>query len=122
MEPYKLAEGEYRFADLVWEQEPINSTQLAKLSRERLGWQKATTYTVLRKLCDRGILKNENALVTSLVKKEQVQKFESEALLEKSFDNSLPAFIAAFLKDKKLNKSEAEEIQKMIEEACNEHR
>ncbi len=120
MEAYKLADGEYRFADLVWEHEPINSTLLTKLSRERLGWQKATTYTVLRKLCERGILKNENALVSSLVKKEQVQKFESEALLEKSFDNSLPAFVAAFLKDKKLTKTDAEEIRKMIEEACND--
>lgn len=117
MEQFKLADGEYKFANLVWENEPINSTVLMKLSLEQLGWKKATTYTVLRKLCERGILINENAIVTSLVKKEQVQKYESEILLEKSFGNSLPAFLATFLQDKKLNKSEAEEIQKMIEKA-----
>lgn len=114
---YKLAYGEYRFADLVWKHEPINSTKLVKLSEERLGWKKATTYTVLRKLCERGILKNEEATVTSLVKKEQIQKYESEALLEKSFDNSLPLFLASFLKDKKLSGKEAEQIKKLIEEA-----
>lgn len=120
MDIHKLADGEYRFTDLVWEHEPINSTLLAKLSLEQLGWKKATAYTVLRKLCERGILQNRDAIVTSLVKKEQVQKYESEALLEKSFDNSLPAFVAAFLRDKKLDPTEAKEIRKMIEEACND--
>ena len=120
MDIHKLADGEYRFADLVWEHEPINSMLLAKLSLEQLGWKKATAYTVLRKLCERGILQNKDATVRSLVKKEQVQKYESEALLEKSFDNSLPAFVAAFLKDKKLDPTEAKEIRKMIEEACND--
>lgn len=117
MEIQKIADGEYRFAQLVWEQEPINSTALVKLSLERLGWKKATTYTVLRKLCEKGILQNENATVTSLVKQEEVQKLESEALLKKSFGNSLPAFVAAFLKDKKLTEAEAEELKQMIEEA-----
>ena len=121
MDIHKLADGEYRFTDLVWENEPINSMLLAKLSLEQLGWQKATAYTVLRKLCERGILQNKNATVTSLVKKEQVQKYESEALLEKSFDNSLPAFVAAFLKDKKLKPAEAEEIRRMIEEASDDN-
>ncbi len=82
-----------------------------------VGWKKSTTYTMIRKLSERGILKNENATVISLINKEHVQKHESETLLEKSFDNSLPTFIAAFLKDKKLSKKEAEEIQKMIEKA-----
>lgn len=117
MEEYKLADGEYKFANLVWDYEPINSTDLVKISYEKLGWKKATTYTVLRKLCERGILSNENATVTALIKKEQVQKYESEVLLEKSFNNSLPAFLTTFLKDKKLSKKEAEEIKKMIEEA-----
>ncbi len=117
MEIQKIADGEYRFAQLVWEQEPINSTALVKLSQERLGWKKATTYTVLRKLCEKGILQNENATVTSLVKKEEVQRRESEALLERSFGNSLPAFLAAFLKDKKLTEAEAEELKQMIEAA-----
>lgn len=114
---FKLADGEYKFANIIWENEPINSTALVKLSLEQLGWKKATTYTVLRKLCEKGILQNENAMVTSLVKKEQVLKFESESLLEKNFGNSLPAFLAAFLQDKELTKKEAEEIKKMIEKA-----
>lgn len=117
MEIQRIADGEYRFAELVWEHEPVNSTALVKLSQERLGWKKATTYTVLRKLCEKGILKNENATVTALVKREEVQKWESEALLEKSFHNSLPAFVAAFLKDKKLTEDEAEELKQMIDAA-----
>ena len=117
MEIQKIADGEYRFAQIVWEQEPINSTALVKLSQERLGWKKATTYTVLRKLCEKGILQNENATVTSLAKKEEVQRRESEALLEKSFGNALPAFLAAFLKDRKLTEAEAEELKRMIEAA-----
>lgn len=117
MEIQKIADGEYRFAELVWENEPINSTALVKLSLERLGWKKATTYTVLRKLCEKGILQNENATVTALVKKQEVQKQESEALLKKSFGNSLPAFVAAFLRDRKLTEEEAEELKRMIEEA-----
>lgn len=117
MKQFKLADGEYKFVSLIWENEPINSTALVKLSLEQLGWKKATTYTVLRKLCEKGILSNKNATVTSLVKKEEVQKFESEILMEKNFENSLPAFLAAFLKDKKLSKKEAEEIREMIEKA-----
>lgn len=117
MKQFKLADGEYKFVSLIWENEPINSTALVKLSLEQLGWKKATTYTVLRKLCEKGILSNDKATVTSLVKKEEVQKFESEILLEKNFGNSLPAFLAAFLKDKKLSEKEAEEIREMIEKA-----
>lgn len=117
MQEYKLFDAEYRFAEIVWELEPVNSTALVRECEKRLGWKKATTYTVLRKLCERGIMKNEQATVTALVKKEAVQQYESEALLEKSFDNSLPAFLAAFLKDKKLSRKEAEEILRMIEDA-----
>lgn len=117
MEIQKIADGEYRFAQLVWEREPINSTELARLSAKRLGWKKATAYTVLRKLCEKGILRNENATVTALVKQEEVQRWESEALLEKSFGNSLPAFVAAFLKDKRLTEAEARELKQMIDEA-----
>ena len=116
MEELKLFDAEYKFLDIIWESEPVNSTELTKLCLQRLGWKKPTTYTMIRKLAEKSILKNENATVTSLVKREQVQKYESEALLEKSFDNSLPAFIAAFLKDKKLSQSEVEEIKRMIEE------
>lgn len=117
MEEYKLYDAESKFLDIIWELEPINSTELTKACLEKLGWKKSTTYTMIRKLASKGVLKNENAIVTSLVNKEQVQKYESEAVLEKTFDNSLPTFIAAFLKDKKLSKKEADEIKKMIEEA-----
>ncbi len=117
MEEYKLFDAESKFLDIIWELEPINSTELTKICFEKLGWKKSTTYTMIRKLAGRGILINENAIVSALIKKEQVQKYESETLLEKSFDNSLPTFIALFLKDKKLSKIEADEIKKMIEEA-----
>lgn len=117
MEEYKIFDAESKFLGIIWELEPINSTELTKVCFEKLGWKKSTTYTMIRKLAGRGILINENAIVSALIKKEQVQKYESETLLEKSFDNSLPIFIASFLKDKKLSRIEAEEIKKMIEEA-----
>ena len=117
MEEFKLYDAEYKFLDLIWEYEPINSTELSKVCFQKLGWKKSTTYTMLRKLSEKSILKNENATVTTLITREQVQKYESEVLLEKSFDNSLPAFIATFLKYKTLSNKEAENIIKMIEEA-----
>lgn len=119
MEIQKISDGEYRLVELVWENGPINSTALVKLSLENLGWKKATTYTVIRKLCEKGILKNEDAIVEALVKREEVQKQESEALLKKSFGNSLPAFVAAFLKDRKLTETEAEELRQLIESSVN---
>lgn len=118
MQDLKIFDAEYKFLDIIWNTEPINSTQLTKLCLEKLGWKKSTTYTVLNKLCGRGILQNENATVTSLIKREQVQKYESETLLDKSFDGSLPAFLATFLKDKKISEKEADELKKMIEEAA----
>ncbi|MCQ4725124.1 BlaI/MecI/CopY family transcriptional regulator [Anaerotignum faecicola] len=121
MEGLKIAEGEYKFACIVWDNEPVKSTELVKLSFEKLGWKKATVYTVLRKLCLKGILKNENAVVTSLVKREEVQMIESRLIVERSFNNSLPAFLSAFLKDRKLNFEEAEEIKRIIEEACDDN-
>ncbi len=117
MAELKLFDAEYKFMDIIWNLEPVNSTELMKISREKLGWKKSTTYTMIRKLSERGILQNKNATVTALVKREQVQKYESEAILEKSFAGSLPTFMAAFLQDKKLSKKEAYEIRKMIEEA-----
>lgn len=118
MENLKLFDAEYRFMCVIWEQEPVNSTELAKLCLARFQWKKSTTFTMLKRLGERGVLKNENAVVTALVKKEDVQKYESEAILEKVFDNSLPMFLTAFLRDKKLTKAEAESIKKMIEEAA----
>ncbi len=117
MEKFKLFDAEYKFLNIIWELEPINSTELTKVCLQKLGWKKPTTYTMIRKLSGRGILKNESATVTVLVKREQVQKYESEVLLEKAFDNSLPSFLATFLRGKKLSKQEAEELKKMIEEA-----
>ncbi|MBU5670541.1 BlaI/MecI/CopY family transcriptional regulator [Paenibacillus brevis] len=117
MEPYKLFDAEYKFACLVWEHEPINSTELVKLSQTILGWKKSTTYTVLRKLCQRGILSNEETLVTAVVKKEDAQKYESRTVVAKAFGGSLPQFLTAFLGDKKLSEKEAEELKRIIEEA-----
>lgn len=117
MEKFKLFDAEYKFMNIIWELEPINSTELTKVCLQKLGWKKSTTYTMIRKLSGRGILKNENATVVALVKREQVQKYDSEVLLGKTFNNSLPVFLATFLQDKKLSKQEAEEIKKMIEEA-----
>lgn len=117
MQDLKIFDAEYKFLDIIWEIEPINSTQLTKICFEKLGWKKSTTYTVLNKLCERKILQNENATVTALVKREQVQKYESETLLDKSFEGSLPAFLATFLKGRKISEKEADELKKMIEEA-----
>ena len=117
MTDLKLFASERKFMDIIWEHEPINSTQLTKICLQKLGWKKSTTYTMIRKLVNRGLLKNENATVTALVKREQVQKYESETLLEQSFDGSLPVFLATFLQDKALSKEEAEELQRMIQEA-----
>lgn len=103
--------------EVVWEHEPVNSTSLVKLCEQRLGWKKSTTYTVLRKLCQRGLVRNEEATVTALAKKDQVQRYESCQVVEKTFGGSLPAFLNAFLSEKKLSAEEAEELKKMIEEA-----
>lgn len=118
MDELKLYESEYRFLNLIWEMEPIKSTELAKKALEALGWKKSTCFTVLKKLSERGFVKNEAAIVTSLVKKEDVQRYESETLVNKSFGGSLPAFLTAFLRDRRLSAKEAEEIKKMIEEAA----
>lgn len=115
MDELKLFDGEYKFANLVWEQEPIGSGELVRLSQQQLGWKKSTTYTVLKKLCQKGILQNQNAVVTAVVKREAVQKYESQAVLEKAFDDSLPKFIASFLSDRRLSKQEADEIQALID-------
>lgn len=112
----KLYDAEYRFACIIWENEPIASGELAKLCEEQMEWKRTTTYTVLKKLCNRGILKNENAVVTSLIKKEQVQCYESRQILEKVFDNSLPSFLTAFMSQHKISAKEAEELKKLIDE------
>lgn len=116
-EKHRLFDAEHKFMDIVWNNEPINSTELCKICNRKLGWKKSTTYTMIKKLSDRGILENRNATVRSLVKREQVQQYEIEALLERSFGNSIPAFITAFLDSKILSQKEIDEIKRIIEEA-----
>ena len=111
----KIFESEYRFCLILWEQEPINSTKLAALCKEQLGWSKATTYTVIRRLAERGVLKNENAIVSSLVTKEAVQIAELDEMVERTFEGSIPAFIAAFSRCKKLSAEEIDQLQAMID-------
>ena len=110
MEAPQIYESEFRLCLIVWEQEPINSTRLVALSKERLGWSKATTYTVLRRLAERGVLQNKDAVVTSLVSKQQVQQSQLAQMMDKTFEGSVPAFIAAFSNCRKLT---AEEIAQM---------
>lgn len=117
MEDKKLFDSEYRFMNLVWEYEPVKSTELARLCAQAFGWKKSTCYTVLKKLSERGFVKNEQAVVTALVPRKEVRKQESETVVDKSFDGSLPAFVTAFLTDRKLTGREAEEIRRMIEKA-----
>lgn len=115
METPKVFESEYRFCLILWEHEPINSTELVKLCEKQLGWKKATTYTVIKRLSERGVLKNEDAVVRSLVSKSEVQAAEIDELVEKTFEGSFPAFLAAFTRHKKLTASEINEIRQMIE-------
>lgn len=111
----KIFESEYRFCLILWEHEPIKSTDLAKLCKEKLEWSKTTTYTVIKRLSERGVIKNENAIVTSIVSKEEAQQSELEELMDKKFEGSLPAFIAAFGKRQALSDAEIEEIRKIID-------
>lgn len=112
----RLCDSEYRFMLLVWEYGPLNSGELVKISNEKLGWKKSTTYTVIKKLSERGFLKNEETIVAALVKKEECQAVETDYFMERTFEGSLPSFIAAFLGGKKLSKKEAEEIKRLIDE------
>ena len=116
MDTPKIFESEYRFCLILWKHAPINSTYLAQLCKEQLDWSKATTYTVIRRLAERGVLKNENATVTSLVSKEQAQIAQLDELVEKTFEGSLPAFIAAFSRSKKLSSREVSQLKVLIDE------
>ena len=116
METPKVFESEYRFCLILWEHEPVKSTELVRLCDEELGWKKATTYTVIKRLSERGVLKSENAVVTSLVSKEEVQAAEVDEVVEKTFDGNIPQFLAAFSRNRKLTKEQISEIQKMIDE------
>ena len=115
MEEMKLGAIESRFADIIWSHEPLTSGELVTLCRAELDWKKSTTYTVLKKLCDRGIFKNEGGTVTSVISKEEFYAAQSEKFVEDTFDGSLPAFIAAFTSRKSLTKEELNEIQRLID-------
>jgi len=111
----KIFESEYRFCLILWEHEPVNSTKLVELCKAQLGWSKATTYTVIRRLAERGVLKNENTIVSSLVSKEQAQESRLQEMVEETFEGSIPAFIAAFSRSKKLTKQEVDQLQALID-------
>ena len=115
MEAPKIFESEYRFCLILWEHEPVNSGKLVQLAKDGLGWSKATTYTVIRRLCERGVLKNENTIVTSLISKEEAQKSRLEEMMEETFEGSMPAFIAAFSKSKKLTRQEVDQLKALID-------
>lgn len=110
----KIFESEYRFCLILWENEPIKSKDLSDICKEKLGWSKTTTYTVIKRLSDRGVVKNENTVVTSLISKNEAQISEIDELMEKKFEGSLPAFLAAFAKHQKLSEKDIEEIKKII--------
>jgi len=116
MESPKIFESEYRFCLILWEHEPVSTTELVKLCQERLEWKRTTTYTVIKRLGERGVLKNENGIVTSLVSKEAAQASEIDELVEKKFEGSIPAFVAAFTRHQKISDRELDEMQKMIDQ------
>ncbi|MDY3282343.1 BlaI/MecI/CopY family transcriptional regulator [Dysosmobacter sp.] len=116
MEEIRLCDSEYRFLQVVWEAAPVPSGQLAELCRQRLGWKKSTVYTVLKKMCEKGLLQNENALVTVLVPRERVTAAEAEQFVDRTFGGSLPGFLAAFMSGKKLTAREAEEVKRLIDQ------
>ncbi len=111
----KIFESEYRFLSILWEHEPIASPDLVKLCNNQLGWKKSTTYTVIKKLIDKKIVKSENTIVSALVKKEEVDRWEGEELLQRTSKGNIPNFLASFLKDRKLSKSEVERIRQIID-------
>lgn len=115
METPKIFESEYRFCLILWEHEPIKSGELVKLCKEQLGWKSTTTYTVIKRLSERGVVKNENSIVSTLVSKDEVQASEINEMVERTFEGSLPAFIAAFTKHQKISEKEIDEVQKMID-------
>ena len=115
METPKVFESEYRFCLILWEHEPVKSKELVRLCQEQLGWKSTTTYTVIKRLSESGVLKNESTVVTALVSKDQVQAAEIEELVGKKFEGSLPAFVAAFTRHQKLSRKEIDAVQAMID-------
>lgn len=117
MNDSKLGAIESRFADLIWQHAPLSSGELVKLCREELSWKKSTTYTVLKKLCDRGLFRNENGIVSAAVSREEFHALQSERFVEETFNGSLPAFLAAFTSRKKLSEEEIMQLQRLIEQS-----
>ena len=111
----KIFESEYRFCLILWEHEPLPSAELAKICKEKLGWSRTTTYTVIHRLSERGVVKNVNGIVSSLVSKDDVQASELDELVEKTFEGSLPAFIAAFTRRTDLSQTEIDQLRAMID-------
>lgn len=117
MREYKLGEVEMKFADIIWEKEPLSSGELAKLCEEKLGWKKSTTYTILKRVCERELFVNEGGVVTSLVSKQEFLSNKSEQFVEETFAGSLPSFVAAFTAGRKLSEEEVKELQEIIEKS-----
>ena len=115
MAVYKLGAVEARFAELIWENEPLPSNRLAKLAEQELGWKKSTTYTILKRLCERRLFQNEGGQVSSLVSREEFQAAQSEQFVEEAFGGSLPAFVAAFGSRRRLTDSELDELERLVE-------
>lgn len=111
----KIHESEYRFCLIMWEHEPVTAAELARLCNEQLEWKRTTTYTVIKRLAERGVLKNDNGTITSIVSKDEAQAGEIGELVEKRFEGSLPAFIAAFTRQQKLTDKDLDEVQRMID-------
>jgi len=115
MSEMKLGAVESRFADIIWNNEPLTSGELVKLAEKELTWKRTTTYTILKRLCDRGIFKNEHGTVSSLISRDEFYALQSEKFVEETFDGSLPAFLAAFSKRKKLSDKEVDELRRVID-------
>ena len=115
MENKRLFEGEARFMEIIWDSEPVPSGKLVELCREKLGWKKSTTYTMLRRMCDKGLAKNEGSVVTALVSRQEVRSYESHAVVEGTFAGSLPGFLVAFFDGRTISAQEAAELKRMID-------
>lgn len=111
-----LSNADYRLLDIVWDVQPIASPELCRLAEAKLGWKRTTTYTVIKRLCEKGYMQNKNTIVTALIDREQVRRAEGKQLLERSFDGSLPKFIAAFLDTGAVSEEETREIKKLLDE------
>lgn len=116
MEMMKLCESDHRFMEVIWDNEPLTSGELVAICTRELGWKKSTTYTVLKKLCEKGYAKNEDTVVTALIPRDEVQAYESELFMERNFGGSLPGFLTAFLGGKTISAKEAAELKRLIDE------